>query len=319
MPLIRVYCRDNGSGLSRDLRLVEAVLAAAGLEVEAVGFGNEKGLNALRRGGLRVARLWRGRADAQVFVERILPDLLPLGRRNLLLPNPEWFPERWRPLLPAFDAVLCKTRHAVAIFNALGCTTRYTGFTSEDRLDRGVERARGFFHVGGRSLAKGTAVLLDAWRRHPEWPRLTVVQSPRVAAAPVVAGNIDHRVGYLGDDEMKRLQNRDAFHCCPSEMEGFGHSLVEAMSVGAPTIATAGAPMDELVRPDRGWLVPPAGVGRRDLAPRFMVDVAGIEAAVAAALACDGAGVRARSLAARAWYERADREFRQALPAAVTG
>src|SRR5690606_39370482 len=48
-------------------------------DVEAVGFGNEKGINTIRRHGLRVARLWRGRADVQVFVERILPDLLPLG------------------------------------------------------------------------------------------------------------------------------------------------------------------------------------------------------------------------------------------------
>src|SRR5690606_18315366 len=79
MALIRVFSRDNGSGLARDLQLVEQVLLAAGHDVEAVGFGNEKGINTIRRHGLRVARLWRGRADVQVFVERILPDLLPLG------------------------------------------------------------------------------------------------------------------------------------------------------------------------------------------------------------------------------------------------
>jgi hypothetical protein len=317
MALIRVYSRDNAAGLSRDLRLVEQVLAAAGHDVEAIGFGNEKGINALRSAGLRAARLWRGRADAQVFVERVLPDLLPLGRRNLLLPNPEWFPDEWRALLPRFDAVLCKTRHAVGIFAALGCATRHVGFTSEDRMEPGVPRERAFFHLAGRSVAKGTQVLLDAWRRHPEWPRLTVVQSARRVQTPVVAPNIDHRIGHLADAELRSLQNRHAFHACPSEMEGFGHSLMEAMSVAACTIATDGAPMNELVGVDRGWLVAPASTGRCDLSPQFFVDVAGIERAVAGALACDDGELRAKSTAARAHFVQADREFRRALPAAV--
>ena len=319
MALIRVFSRDNGSGLARDLQLVEQVLLAAGHDVEAVGFGNEKGINTIRRHGLRVARLWRGRADVQVFVERILPDLLPLGGRNLLLPNPEWFPGPWRALLPRFDAVLCKTRHAVDIFAALGCDARYVGFTSTDQLDAAIPRERAFFHLAGRSDAKGTAVLLDAWRRHPEWPRLTVVQSPRRVEAPVTAPNIDHRVARIDEAGLRALHNRHAFHACPSEMEGFGHSLMEAMSVGAALIATDGAPMNELVTRERGWLVAPVRVARRDLAQRHLVDVAGLEAAVARALACGDAELAAKQQASRAYFVQADADFRRALPDAVLG
>ena len=49
------------------------------------------------------------------------------------------------------------------------------------------------------------------------------------------AANIDHRIGYLDEAELKRLQNAHVFHLCPSETEGFGHYLVEAMGIGAGT------------------------------------------------------------------------------------
>ena len=60
------------------------------------------------------------------------------------------------PLLPAFDAVLCKTRHAERIFRALGSDARYVGFTSPDRMREAVPRERVFLHLAGRSSAKGT-------------------------------------------------------------------------------------------------------------------------------------------------------------------
>ena len=142
------------------------------------------------RDAAQARRLLAGRIGTQLFLERVYPRCLPLSGHNLLVPNPEWFPPQWLPLLPRFAAVLCKTRHAVDIFDRLGCATRYIGFTSEDRLDTSVPRERAFFHLAGRSQAKGTQVLLEAWRRHPEWPRLTVVQSAKTAQPGPPAANI---------------------------------------------------------------------------------------------------------------------------------
>lgn len=315
--LVRIFSRDNGAGLSRDLRLVSETLVQAGHDVEVIAFGGSKGINALRQGGLILARSWRGRADAQIFIERVYPTLFELGRRNLLIPNPEWFPMQWRLHLPGFEHVLCKTLHAQAIFRNIGCETTYVGFTSEDRLDATVPRERAFLHVAGRSSAKGTAVLLDAWRRHPEWPRLTVVQSARKAESIPPAGNIDYRIGYLADDELRLLQNRHAFHACPSEMEGFGHSLMEAMSVGAVTLTTDGAPMNELIQPRRGCLIAPVRETTKDLSPRYFVDVAGIEAGVARLLALDDVQVHSMGVEARKCFEQADAAFRRHLPAAM--
>ena len=35
------------------------------------------------------------------------------------------------------------------------------------------------------------------------------------------------------DAELREIQNANLFHLCPSETEGFGHYIVEALSVGA--------------------------------------------------------------------------------------
>lgn len=322
MPLIRILSRDNGAGLRRDLWLLHDVLVDAGHDVEVVAFGGEKGINLLRETGLRLQQRWRGRADVQIFVERVYPALLASGRRNLLIPNPEWFPSKWLQCLPQFDRVLCKTAHAQPLFEHLGCRTTFIGFTSEDQMDATVPRGRAFFHLAGRSSAKGTGVLLETWRRHPGWPRLTVVQCARKGAsaktsATAQADNIDHRVGRLPGSDIRRLQNRHAFHAYPSEMEGFGHSLMEAMSVGAVTLATDGPPMNELIQPQHGCLVPPARTGVKDLATRYFVDEAGIEACVERMLQLDEATIETMGATARWHFQRADAEFRQRLPEAV--
>lgn len=93
----------------------------------------------------------------QIFSERVYKRCLPLGQINLLVPNPEWLLPKWLPLLPRFDAVLCKTHHAERIFRSLGCATRFIGFTSPDRHDPRVFRQRAFFHLAGRSTARARA------------------------------------------------------------------------------------------------------------------------------------------------------------------
>ena len=312
MPLVRILSRGNGHGLSRDLGLVAGLLADAGNTVEPIAFSNEKGVRSLHIGGMCLARRWQGRADLQISLEHIYPRTLPLARRNLWMPNPEWFKPRWRVELPVIAGTLCKTRHAEGIFAGFDCRPRYVGFTSQDRLDRAVPRQRRFLHLAGKSPVKGTEAVLEAWRRHPEWPPLVVVQTSRHARpGSTQAANIDHRSGRMADAELRRLQNACRFHLSPSEAEGFGHCLVEGMSVGAVILTTDGEPMNELVRPGHGVLIEPAQVGKLGLARRHFVDAAGIERAVERALAMDDAEVAATGAAARAAFEAMDRDFRE--------
>ncbi len=313
---VRVISRDNGVGLSRDLHLIAQVLRDAGVDTQTVGFGGSQLGNRVREVRLLAGRALRGPIDTQLFVERVYQRCLPLARHNLLMPNPEWFLPKWQAWLPRFERVLCKTRHAEGIFDALGCRTVFTGFTSQDRLDASVAREDAFFHLAGRSSAKGTQALLETWRRHPEWPRLTVVQHPKMARPAAPSGNIDHRIDYLDDATLRQLQNAHRFHLCPSEAEGFGHHLVEALGIGAVVLATDAAPMNELVTPDRGLLIRVAHTRREGLVEHALVDASGIEQAVTQALALGTAQCAALGARARAFFLDNDRAFRQRLPAA---
>lgn len=320
---------DNGVGLSRDLHLLSTTLQQLGFRVEVT--------NTRRRGGVagivqRVRRIRhaarladqrrRGLPPAYDFVlmeEHIAPSFLDDARLRVLLPHPEWCLPRDLAELDRIDLVLAKTREAERIFAARGCQTAYIGFTSVDRLDATVARERTFFHLAGSSRNKNTEPLLALWRRHPEWPRLTVVQHPREAKPGAPVANIEHRTEYLDDAALKRLQNRHRFHLCPSETEGFGHYIVEAMSVGAVVITLDAPPMNEMITPERGIRVPHAGAGCQHLAATYRFDAAAMEAVVERALAMDDAGCGALGSAARAWFEAERDAFPGRLDAALRG
>jgi hypothetical protein len=257
--------------------------------------------------------------DFVLMEEHIVPAFLEDAPRRILLPHPEWFLPRDMEALHRVDLVLAKTREAQRIFADKGCRALCTGFTSEDRHDATVPRERAFFHLAGSSRTKNTGPLLALWRRHPEWPRLTVVQHPKEAKPCATAANIEHRIGYLADAELKRLQNAHRFHLCPSATEGFGHYIVEAMSVGAVVITLDAPPMNEMITPERGILVPWSRTGTQHLATIFHFEDAPMERAIEHALAMDGARCDAMGAASRAWYEAERAAFPGRLDAALRG
>ena len=299
-PRIQLLGRDNGAGLSRDLDLLAAALRRA---------GSAPTINALPRRGRGAEWLTRLRLlgaapsfDLNLMLERIRPEFVRAASRNVLIPNPEYFRPRDRVALHAMDAVWAKTRHAERLFAALGVPTRHIGFASADRLDAGIERQHAFFHGPGRSGNKGTAALLQLWAAHPAWPMLTVAWRRRQANPGSLPANVRVLREHLDDAAYRRLQNAHRFHLCPSQTEGYGHYLVEAMSCAAVVITLDAEPMNELVTADRGLLVPARAVGRQDLATLYDFEPAAMARAVECCLQMSDAEADCLGLAARAWY-----------------
>jgi hypothetical protein len=321
---INLIVWDNGVGLSSDLRLLESALRGAGHAVEISAIRRGKLRKVLRPLGIRAriaSQRLRGRNvqhhDVNLMLEHIRSEYLPLARHNVLIPNPEWFLPSDEARLPSVDRLFVKTRHAQRIFTDRHCATTFIGFTSPDRRDVTVQRERAFFHLAGRSGNKNTEQLLALWRKHPQWPRLTVVQSPRTAQPGPPVANIKHRVDYLSDAQLKHLQNAHCFHLCPSQTEGFGHYLVEAASVGATVLTLDAEPMNELITEERGVLVAVASTGTQNLATTNFFDEAAMAQAIERMLAMDAHELERFGGAARAWYEDNDRAFRERLAAAV--
>jgi mannosyltransferase len=289
---VLVVARDNHYGLARDVKLLRAA------------FGMERtGFAAARTRGIMSWLLRRRHARTIVHLERVHPGWVTAGERNLLVPNQERFPRRHIDRLARIDLVLAKTAHAAEIFSALGRPSRFLGFSAEDRLDRSVERDWSrFFHLAGGSTLKGTEDIVALWRTHPEWPDLMLVQ--KAGNAP---GNLPPNIvliqGYLSDSELRRQQNACGIHLCPSRAEGWGHHIVEGLSVGAVVVTTDGPPMNELVDAGCGLLVPVVSSEPRHLGTCYHVDTTALEQSIETLLAMPDAEKAAFGAAARRRYE----------------
>ncbi len=340
-PWARIVYWSNGGGLSRSARIVSQALTSAGWSVELVedvrfpASQNRVVLSVhrwrrwLRQGVEMGARAvaaragWIEQADLNIFLEELVPSQFSLARRNVWIPNQEWMPVRWKPYLPSLDGIWVKSRYAEQLFKAYSPLVTYVGFSSFDRYDASVvKEPQTFLHLAGQSLQKGTPALLEAWRRHPEWPKLVLIQSPNRAQVVQIL-NVDYRPIRIGDEELRLLQNRSEFHMCPSEAEGFGHILCESMGLGGIVLSTDAPPMNELVTNDRGILVSYDRTKQQGLGTTCYAAVSSIEAAVNHLLQLSEAEKQTLRERARAWFldnhARFTQDIAKAVAAAVKG
>lgn len=312
---IQLLGRDNGAGLSRDMSLLAAALGEAGATVRTVPLPHRgrlaEWLTRLRHAGRAPA------FDLNLMLERVRPEFASAARCNVLLPNPEYFRAEDRAALDRIDVVWAKTRHAERLFAGLGVPTRYIGFTSPDRLDPQVPRRHAFFHGPGRSANKGTAALLRLWAMHPEWPMLTVAWRRKRVELGALPANVVLIREHLDDAAYRQLQNAHRFHLCPSQTEGYGHYLVEAMSCGAVVVTLNAEPMHELVTDERGVLVPALAAGAQDLATLYGFRDEDMARAIECCAAMPEAGAATLGAAARAWYEAERAAFPTRLREAI--
>jgi hypothetical protein len=308
---LRLVGKSNGVGLSRDLELLAAALSASGCEVTqhpCERRDRKRRRSLLARLAMRAGRL-RGSPpdppfDVNVMLEHIWPQFVRQARCNVLVPNPEWTDRRDVAMLGIADRVWAKSAVAEELFTARGSRVLRIGFDSQDRFERAVERLPQFLHLAGRSPLKGTQRLLALWQRHPEWPRLTLLQDTPagIASRPPVAANIVHRHGFVNDQDLRTLQNAHRFHLCLSEAEGWGHYIAEALSVGAMTFTCDAPPMNELVSAGRGVLVGAHLGEQHNLARMARFDEHALETAIARALLLNTTQLDAIGEAARGWF-----------------
>ena len=316
---IHLLAWDNQRGLSHDIRVVETALRELGHEVTVSRLGSRRHDGAWKLRGMRLRMLLGApRFDVNLSLEHVRPASFGLARRNLLMPNPEWVSARGRRYLGRYDALLTKTHEATRIFTDLGLRALEVGFRSPDRYDAGVPRdPMGFLHAAGSSQLKGTARLIDVWKRHPEWPLLTVLRGGAAVEDEGGATNLRIVREHLPDTEVHRLQNACAFHLCLSQTEGWGHYLVEAMSCAAVVLACDGAPMNQMIDANRGLPVRAIEGEAFHLARTWQFDEAALEKAVERAIAMPAAEREALGANARRWYLDNEARFTSRLGMAL--
>lgn len=318
---ISIIGKSNGVGLTRDIQLLAESLRSGGHEVTVQAIDATQARrrrSVLSQSVIGLQHAWRrfqpgGRkaaVDLNLMLEHVWPEFLSQARGNIIVPNPEWFDRHDLRFLKRTDVVWAKTHQTDQIFQRLGRATQFIGFDSEDRYDPAVRRERRCFHLAGKSTMKGTDRLLRVWAQQPHWPTLTVIQHSAAKHAPEIrADNIDRRVGYLDDAQLRHEQNACMFHLCPSLTEGWGHYIVEALGVGAVPITVDAPPMNELVTAERGLLVPFERTGTQRLAQTHYFSTSGLQSALERVIAMSDEEWARLSANARGWFETNRQDF----------
>jgi glycosyltransferase involved in cell wall biosynthesis len=321
----------DGGGLGTDIDVLTDALVRAGCDVRFKGRRHRRPHNRVQSlvmtAGVVMAQRWaaltqRPQFDINFFIESVFPEYLPTGRVNCLFVHPEWFRDENLAHLPRLDFVLCKTPSGVEAFRGLPVTCRDLAFTSPDKRIAGFVR-RGpirCLHLSGQSAVKGTEAVVEAWSRHPEWPELTVVRRARryggEEAPPLPPlPNVRYETDYIPENQLRQLQNECEVHVIPSQAEGYGHVIGEAMACGALVVTTDAPPMNELVKPDRGMLIRVAQSEPMRRSTRNYIDVSDLEAKLNQVFAMAPERRAELGRNARAWYEAQDLRFRTALRA----
>lgn len=182
-----------------------------------------------------------GNYDVNFHLEHIVGKNFATAPINICIPNPEWCSRSMSNTLQMATCVFAKTRDSERIFTELGhCPVRYTGWTSPDPYLPEVKREKKMVHIAGMSPLKSTHAVIEAMRHLPSIP-IEVYYRRGAVGAP---SNVKHIKQGVKAEDMRNIINASSIHLLPSQMEGFGHMLNEAMAVGATVITTDHPPMN---------------------------------------------------------------------------
>ena len=115
--------------------------------------------------------------------------------------------------------------------------------------------------------------------------------------------NVNYQTDYVPENQLRQLENDCEVHVIPSQAEGYGHVIGEAMSCAAVVVTTDAPPMNELVTPERGVLIRVARSEPMRRSMRNYIDIADLEAKLKLVFAMSPEQRSQLGLNARAWYE----------------
>ncbi len=259
---INLITYNNGYGLTRDVQLLAKVIEECKPDNTTVDLKFSDFYSYQLRA-----------ADINIFLEIPSKMFFPHAHANVLIPNQEWYYRTWVPYITSFDQVWTKSQYATEMYRNLvkengGSTAvKYLGWQSNDysnkqelsdswvdvsdQEDNNNER---WLHVCGKSIYKQTQVVIDSWK--PEYPHLDIIYSPKDVKGLIAhkKDNITYHTTRLSDKDLIEKMRTSKIHLCPSETEGFGHYLHEALSTGALIVSTDGPPMNEWITTKEGFL-----------------------------------------------------------------
>lgn len=267
----------------------------------------------LERGHAVMIAHWRDTslpADVNFYLEKLAAQHFISAPQHVGIFNLEWFSPLWIPHLHHMTQIWAKSAAAHEWYMERGFDrVRYTSFLSRDPFDPSIRRERRVLHLAGRSSAKNTTAVLraywDADAAGIKLPWLDLVSFATVVPMPprvTQHSNVSRR-------ELDFRLNNCRFHLCPSEIEGWGHYIVEATACRGIVITTDASPMFEHVLPTFGRLLAPHRTTQLGGLDRMQITPAQIIAALHEVAELSDSVLDTMGDQARAWNRRRNDAF----------
>ncbi len=328
-----VFTKNPGRGLLLDIQLLTNTIEALGHQVICdpqqrpshthVRLSNKwyylikrRCPATLREALLKIQRKarnlgWHGpHYDLTIHLENVQPNRIQTGSKNWLIPNQEWFPQNHLHYLSDFDQILCKTKEADRIFKKYHPKTRFISFSSPRIPPEKIAQKntfQKFLHIAGRSRFKGTLPIIEAWEKHPGWPTLELVCEETIVSQDLPP-NVNHRSN-LSVEEIQELWSKAEIVLIPSEVEGFGQVLLEALAHGTVLITTNAPPMNELVTKERGFHVEYEHRASLGMGTRYLTTAKHIEQTIQSVMDTPQVDLQTLARRGRYWVENNHKFF----------
>lgn len=291
--IINLISSLNGKGLEADQNVLAEAIEKLGHSVKKLTFEDAE----------------RSPADINIFFQDLVPQKFAWAKLNWFVPNLEWYTQNVK-LLEKVDLILCRTHQTEFFFQKLHKSTYYLGFISIDCYQIEFQKDFShFFHLAGESEYKGTNTIKNIWLNNPSLPFLTVIKYPSKCVSKSNLECIPFRVPV---NQLRLLQNGCGIHLCPSETEGFGHYIMEAMSTASVVVTTNAPPMNEFIQDPRCLVAYTSSQPFR-LGTCYYVDPIELENKVKFLAGLPATELEAMGLNNRALYLQKKREFYEKL------
>ncbi len=256
--VLDIYVPSHSKGLQSDAKVIQDAIGHDLVRVLSYPFQATEASIETNNAQLKFEPL----SDVALFIERTFEHKnFDQYSKRILIPNIEWFTSLERKR--AFTTVTDFWHKSHFSLNSLQKIYQekehiYIGFTSS-KMKYLPPDYESFAHFAGKANTRHSQEIINIWFENTDLPQLTFQSYQSGISLPVwikAKENLRVFLAFLDQDEYENEFIKHGVHLCTSQMEGFGHYMNEARSIGALILTLDAPPMNELIDRSSGILIP---------------------------------------------------------------